>query len=173
MQKFNVRKIILMIADIVIIVMSGITLNYALQVTGVISAEAASGLLYYIVINLISCAMMMFAMGAYSRLWRYFNIKDYAICGFAMLVGFVIGFAVLTMMGRSPRKFFVLLYFITATVGVLLFRFLFKQTFLTLTESGGLEPAERTLIVGAGNAARMILTEIENARKDENNPRAP
>ena len=170
MQKFNVRKIILMIADIVIIVMSGITLNYALQVTGVISAEAARGLLYYIVINLISCAMMMFAMGAYSRLWRYFNIKDYAICGFAMLVGFVIGFAVLTMMGRSPRKFFVLLYFITATVGVLLFRFLFKQTFLTLTESGGLEPAERTLIVGAGNAARMILTEIENARKDENNP---
>ncbi len=170
MQKFNVRKIILMIADIVIIVMSGITLNYALQVTGVISAEAARGLLYYIVINLISCAMMMFAMGAYSRLWRYFNIKDYAICGFAMLVGFVIGFAVLTMMGRSPRKLFVLLYFITATVGVLLFRFLFKQTFLTLTESGGLEPAERTLIVGAGNAARMILTEIENARKDENNP---
>lgn len=170
MQKFNVRKIILMIADIVIIVMSGITLNYALQVTGVISAEAARGLLYYIVINLISCAMMMFAMGAYSRLWRYFNIKDYAMCGFAMLVGFVIGFAVLTMMGRSPRKFFVLLYFITATVGVLLFRFLFKQTFLTLTESGGLEPAERTLIVGAGNAARMILTEIENARKDENNP---
>ncbi len=170
MQKFNVRKIILMIADIVIIVMSGITLNYALQVTGVISAEAARGLLYYIVINLISCAMMMFAMGAYSRLWRYFNIKDYAMCGFAMLVGFVIGFAVLTMMGRSPRKFFVLLYFITATVGVLLFRFLFKQTFLTLTESGGLESAERTLIVGAGNAARMILTEIENARKDENNP---
>lgn len=170
MQKFNVRKIILMIADIVIIVMSGITLNYALQVTGVISAEAARGLLYYIVINLISCAMMMFAMGAYSRLWRYFNIKDYAMCGSAMLVGFVIGFAVLTMMGRSPRKFFVLLYFITATVGVLLFRFLFKQTFLTLTESGGLEPAERTLIVGAGNAARMILTEIENARKDENNP---
>lgn len=170
MQKFNVRKIVLMLADIVVIVMSGIVLNYTLEVTGVIGAEAARGLLYFIVFNLVSCIMMLLAMGAYTRLWRYFNIKDYAACGLAMFIGFVIGFALLTIVGRSPRKIFELLYFFTATAGVLLFRFIFKKTFLQLTEGGAGDYAERTLIVGAGNAARMILTEIENARTDESNP---
>ncbi len=170
MRKFNHRKLVLMLADVFIIVVSGIILNYLLSVTNVISAERDRGLLYYLVINLLSCALMMFALGSYSRLWRYFDIKDYGVCAFAMLIGFVIGYAVLSMMGRSPRKVFVLLYFLVATAGVLLFRFMFKSTFLTLVDGEGADAVERTMIVGAGNAARMILTEIENARSDSSNP---
>ncbi len=170
MKKINLRKIVLMLADIFIIITSGLSLNYALAVTKVIGAESNGILFYYMVINLLSCALMLFAFGAYSRLWRYFDIKDYVICAFAMAVGFVIGFAVLTMMDMSPRKIFVLLYFIVATIGVLLFRFIFKRTFLELVESGRDENSERTLIVGAGHAGRMILTEIRNARSDINNP---
>ncbi len=170
MGKFNLRKIVLMLADIFIIVVSGLTLNYVLALTKVIGPESNGMLLYYLVINLLSCSVMMFALGSYSRLWRYFDIKDYLACGFAMAAGFVIGFAVLTMMNMSPRKIFVLLYFIVATLGVMLFRFIFKKTFLELVDVGHNEVYERTLIVGAGNAARMILTEIENAKTDPNNP---
>ena len=159
-----------MLADIFIIVVSGLTLNYVLALTKVIGPESNGMLLYYLVINLLSCSVMMFALGSYSRLWRYFDIKDYLACGFAMAAGFVIGFAVLTMMNMSPRKIFVLLYFIVATLGVMLFRFIFKKTFLELVDVGHNEVYERTLIVGAGNAARMILTEIENAKTDPNNP---
>ena len=170
MGKFNLRKIVLMLADIFIIVVSGLVLNYVLALTKVIGPESNGMLLYYLVINLLSCSVMMFALGSYSRLWRYFDIKDYLACGFAMAAGFVIGFAVLTMMNMSPRKIFVLLYFIVATLGVMLFRFIFKKTFLELVDVGHNEVYERTLIVGAGNAARMILTEIENAKTDPNNP---
>lgn len=46
----------------------------------------------------------------------------------------------------------------------------FKRTFLDLTESGRADNCERTLIVGAGNAGRMVLTEIQNAVYDENSP---
>ncbi len=170
MRNFNLRKVVLMLADIFIIITSGLALNYALAVTKVIGAEANGTLFYYMVINLLSCSLMLFAFGAYSRLWRYFDIKDYIVCAFAMAVGFVIGFAVLTMMDMSPRKIFVLLYFVVATTGVLLFRFIFKRTFLELVDSGLDENSERTLIVGAGHAGRMILTEIKNARSDVNNP---
>ena len=170
MSKINLRKIVLMLADIFIIVISGIILNYVLAMTKVIGPEANGTLFYNLVINLLSCSLMLFALGAYSRLWRYFDIKDYIACGFAMTVGFVIGFAVLTMIGESPRKIFVLLYYLTATFGILLFRFIFKKTFLELVEEGQNDIYERTLIVGAGNAARMILTEIENAKTDPNNP---
>lgn len=159
-----------MLADIFIIVISGIVLNYVLSLTGSIGSEASRGLLYYIVIVLITCVMMLFACGAYSRLWRYFNFKDYIVCALAMLVGFALGFGVLNLLGIRPRLIFFVLFFIVATVGVLLFRFIFKQTFLELTDTGRVKTLHRTLIVGAGNAGRMILTEINNARYDENNP---
>ncbi len=171
MKRFNVRKMILMLADVFIIVVSGIVLNYVLSLTGVISAEASRGLLNYIVINLIVCVFMMFVSGSYSRFWRFFNIKDYVFCGCAMLLGFVIAFFVLSLVGHRPRIIFDVLYFLVATFGVLAFRFLFKKTFLDLTEAGRSEEKfERTMIVGAGHAGRMILTEIRNARFDSNNP---
>ncbi len=53
---------------------------------------------------------------------------------------------------------------------MLLFRYIFKRTFLDLTGAGNRENLVRTLIVGAGQAGRMILREIENAQFDENNP---
>ena len=170
MKKFNVRKFVLVLADIFIIVISGVMLNYLLSLTGIIPPEVNRGLFYYTIVNLISCTMMMFALGAYSRMWRYFNIKDYIACGFAMAIGFVISFAVFDIMGKPVRKIFFLLYFAVATLGVLLFRFVFKKTFLELVKVGKQDVSERTLIVGAGNAARMILTEIENAKYDANNP---
>lgn len=169
MKKFNLRKLVLTLADIIIITISGIVLNYVLSLTGVIGAEASRGLLYYIVINLITCVLMMFAFGAYSRLWRYFNIKDYIACALAMVSGFAIGYVILLAFGRPPRIIFNSLYFLISTAGVLAFRFVFKKAFLDLTEAGRNEKRERTLIVGAGNAARMILTEIDNAKYDANN----
>lgn len=169
MKKFNLRKLVLTLADIIIITISGIVLNYVLSLTGVIGAEASRGLLYYIVINLITCVLMMFAFGAYSRLWRYFNIKDYIACALAMVSGFAIGYVILLAFGRPPRIIFNSLYFLISTAGVLAFRFIFKKAFLDLTEAGRNEKRERTLIVGAGNAARMILTEIDNAKYDANN----
>lgn len=170
MRKINIRKLVLALADILIIVVSGIVLNYVLSLTGIIGAEASRGLLYYIIINLITCILTMFVCGSYSRFWRYFNIKDYAACTTAMIVGFILAYAILLAFGKAPRRIFELLYFFIATFGVLAFRFVFKRAFLDLTESGRFDKYERTLIVGAGNAGRMILTEIENAKQDPNNP---
>ncbi|MCI6823946.1 MAG: polysaccharide biosynthesis protein [Ruminococcus bromii] len=170
MKKINIRKLVLALADILIIVVSGIVLNYVLSLTGVIGAEASRGLLYYTIINLITCILSMFVCGSYSRFWRYFNIKDYAACAAAMTVGFILAYAILLAFGKAPRRIFELLYFLVATFGVLAFRFVFKRAFLDLTESGRFDKYERTLIVGAGNAGRMILTEIENAKQDPNNP---
>ena len=170
MKKINIRKLVLALADILIIVVSGIVLNYVLSLTGVIGAEASRGLLYYTIINLITCILSMFVCGSYSRFWRYFNIKDYAACAAAMTVGFILAYAILLAFGKAPRRIFELLYFLVATFGVLAFRFVFKRAFLDLTESGRFDKYERTLIVGAGNAGRMILTEIEKAKQDPNNP---
>ena len=169
MSKFNYRKLILLLADVFIIATSGITLRYLLSLIGWIGPEGARGLLYYIIVAVVSCILSMLAFGAYSRLWRYFNIKDYLVCGGAVTLGFALSYGMLTMVVERPRLIFWLLFYGISLVGILLFRFLFKRTFLELTGDAG-ERFENVLIVGAGQAGRLILREIENARYDENSP---
>jgi len=168
--KFNYRKLILLIADIIIISVSGVILNYILSLVGWIGAESSKGLLYFIILNDLTCVLMLLISGAYTKLWRYFNIKDYIISGISMFVGFVMSYGILMLLGHRPRKVFWALFFVFASWGVLLFRYIFKRTFLDLTGAGNRENLVRTLIVGAGQAGRMILREIENAQFDENNP---
>ncbi|MEE0868532.1 MAG: polysaccharide biosynthesis protein, partial [Ruminococcus sp.] len=157
-------------ADVFIIVISGLIVNFILSFFDFIGAEASRGLLYYIIVDLLMCVVMMFLMGGYSKLWRYFNVKDYLVCALAMAFGFTLGYVVSMFLKVPQRLIFVLCYFLVATIGVLAFRFIFKRTFLKLTDAGRADAYERTLIVGAGNAGRMILTEIQNARYDQNSP---
>ncbi len=170
MRKINYRKLVLAIADIFIIIVSGIMSNYLLTFILPTAVQGNRGLLYSIVFNLVMCVFFMYVAGGYSRLWRYFNKKDYAVCTLAMLGGFLGGFIAYMVLRVHFNLIFTVVYFIISTAGVLLFRLVFKRTFLDLTNVGRAEACERTLIVGAGKAGRMILTEILNSRYDENSP---
>ena len=181
MKKINYRKLILLFADIFIIAVSGIILNYVLELISTskigkalkwlyYGPEASRGLLYYLIICIISCVFIMMLTGSYSRAWRYFNAKDYLVTGVSMLAGFVLAYLILWLLNKPPRIVFMIALFIVATAGVLLFRLLFKRAFLTISSIEDPKRSERTLIVGAGNAGRMIVTEILNAHNDENNP---
>ena len=169
-MKLNYRKLILLLADIFIISVSGVILNYILSLVGWIGPEGSRGLLYFIILNDLTCVLMLLVSGAYNKLWRYFNIRDYIISGASVAVGFAMSYGILLLLGHRPRKIFWALFFVIASWGVLLFRFLFKRTFLDLTKAGERESLVRTLIVGAGQAGRLILREIENSQFDENNP---
>ena len=169
-MKLNYRKLILLLADIFMISVSGVILNYILSLVGWIGPEGNKGLLYFIILNDLTCVLMLLISGAYNKLWRYFNIRDYIFSGAAMAVGFAMSYGILLLLGHRPRKIFWVLFFIMTSLGVLLFRYIFKRTFLNLTKAGERESLVRTLIVGAGQAGRLILREIENSQFDENNP---
>ena len=169
-MKLNYRKLILLLADIFMISVSGVILNYILSLVGWIGPEGNKGLLYFIILNDLTCVLMLLISGAYNKLWRYFNIRDYIFSGAAMAVGFAMSYGILLLLGHRPRKIFWVLFFIMTSLGVLLFRYIFKRTFLDLTKVGERESLVRTLIVGAGQAGRLILREIENSQFDENNP---
>ena len=106
MKKFNYRKLILMLADIFIIAVSGIILNYFLELFNTMKVvtfdkviyygpDASRGLLYYLIITVICCVFMMMLTGSYSRAWRYINVKDYLVTGASMLAGFVLSYLIL------------------------------------------------------------------------------
>ena len=172
MKKINLRKMFLALADVFIIVVSGILANYILLLVGYIGTASSKGLLSYIVIDLVMCLFTLYISGTYSKLWRYFNAKDYMVCGIAVFSGFTLGFVISLFLQIPQRKIFCIVHFAIALVGILAFRFVFRRAFLDLTEAGRAEGGERTLIVGAGNAGRMIVREIHNAKEqgDVNNP---
>ena len=171
MHRINYRKLVLAIADIFIIITSGIISNFLLSLISSDIVFAGKELLYAVVIDLIMCVFMMFFFGAYSRLWCNFNIKDYVSCIISMGIGFALAEVVMLIFEIRQNIIFLITYFLVATVGVCLFRFIFRKTFLDLTKAGREEGIfERTLIVGAGRAGQMILQEILNSRNDLNNP---
>ncbi len=171
MRKVNYRKLVLAIADVFIIITSGIISNFLLSLISSDIVFAGKELLYAVVIDLIMCVFMMFFFGAYSRLWRNFNIKDYVSCIISMGIGFALAEVVMLIFEIRQNIIFLITYFLVATVGVCLFRFIFRKTFLDLTNADREEgKLERTLIVGAGKAGQMVLQEILNSHNDCNNP---
>lgn len=171
MQKINYRKLVLAIADIFIIIISGIISNYIISLIAPAWVFESRALLYAVIINLMMCSFMMLIFGAYSRLWRNFNIKDYMFCVIAMGIGFAIAEIILLILGVYQNIVFLITYFLIATIGVCLFRFIFRRAFLDLTNAGRQQGGfERTMIVGAGKAGQMVLQEILNSYDDQNNP---
>ena len=118
-----------------------------------------------IAVSVMTCLASMALVGAYNRLWRYFNKKDYISCVFGMSIG--IGSACLLtfiLHGSVPMRYAALLWLISVC-GVCAFRFLFKCTFIDLMASGRNEAKyKRTMMIGGGQACKLLIGEIRNAQ---------
>ena len=177
MKRFNFRKNLLMIVDVILVALSALVSNLAVSLMCVVFKLPMDKfvvnevrLTWIVFLNALFCFFSLFICGAYTKVWRDFNKKDYLYCSAGVAVGLLLSgfFASLAEKQGNPL-FYVVNFVITVSV-ITLFRFLFKGTFIDLTEVGRSENYERTLIVGAGQAARMILTDITNANADPNNP---
>ena len=175
-SNFNFRKVMLLIVDAVIISICGVISNFILQVldfqTGFRSIVETPYVVVSILINVIICICCLFICGAYNKAWRYFNAKDYLSCLIGMVAGVVLSTLVLSLRYNSFN--YVLPYTLISgglsVVGVVLFRLIFKRAFIKINDAGAIDVGERTLIVGAGNAGRIILEDIFNAKQDSDNP---
>ncbi len=177
MSRFNFRKYLLMVADVVIIALSALISNVILSLGCVVFEQPQRmfvvndiRLLWIILLNGLFCFFMLFICGAYTRVWRDFGKKDYVYCTVGVMAGLALSVFFASLADKQANWAFYVINFIVATGSIILFRFVFKRTFMDLTEFGRSENYERTLIVGAGQAAKMILTDIESAKNDPNNP---
>lgn len=164
------RKVVLALADIFIIVIGTLITNYAFTFINTGYVQGHRGLSYIIIADIIMCVLVQFAFGSYGKMWRYFKLSDYAMCAAGMFVGHFLAIIIFYALNKDVSKLFFLANFVVTTVGVLLFRVLFRKSFLVLIDAGRAENAVRTLLVGAGHAANLILSELEGAQYDPNNP---
>lgn len=175
-RRINVRKIFLMISDALIVALSTLLSNALISLYGIITRTstydiAIQPIRIFIVIalNVILCFFMMYVFGAYSKMWRELRKSDLAICSLSLVLGLGLSFAILWLMERPASIPFMIINTVITVLSIVLFRIAFRHTFDDLVKVGENDNRERTLIVGAGNAARMIIQEIINAESDENN----
>ncbi len=115
--------------------------------------------------SMVLCFLSLAVAGAYNKLWRYFNKKDYLSCVIGVVVGILVSCVfTLIMLGHVPYRY-AALHALVSILGISAFRFIFKQTFLDLTNAGRSESKyKRTMLIGAGQASKMLLSEIRNAQ---------
>ncbi len=181
MKKFSSRKGFLLIADIIIIAVTGTFTNLALMWIDILRNTSVRELLSVpwstmtLTLGIVVLFTMLFLLGfgAYSFFWRLYGKKDFLVCFLAVSAGFGLS-AVLTLYfdvfdGKFPWIYF-LAYYVISSGCMIVIRVLFKKAIIRLTEAGREENSRRTLIVGAGQAAKLILADIESAKSDPNNP---
>ena len=177
MKKLNYRKILLMLADAFIITMMSLISNAIVALFAIITVESSEGIAVQPVriagiigLNVMFCFFVLFVLGAYNKAWRYLKKSDYLLCGAGVVIGLTLAALFANFSDHDETLPYFFLNLVMTTGAILGFRALFRRTFIELVNVGMDEKRERTMIVGAGMAAQMILREVRNASKDPNNP---
>jgi len=166
--KFSTRKIILAFADMFIIGIAALIANFILTPFG--TNLSVKNLAVAIVISVFTCTACLSISGAYRRMWRYFNRKDYISCLNGIVEGIGAETIIFLIVKGSFEPLFTVIHAVTCVIGVCLFRFVFKTTFIDLVDVGRHEAElKRTMIIGAGRACRLILSEIRNSNNENRN----
>ncbi|MBP5303660.1 MAG: polysaccharide biosynthesis protein [Clostridia bacterium] len=173
-QKVNTRKIMFMLADMFIVVMSSLISSNILYNLREVLTVPRRTFWAEVAVTCLVCFATLLICGAYNRLWRYFDTKDYLACAYGVVIGFIISYAIISLLQGKISPYFILLQGLFSLVGICLFRFVFKFTFVKLTRAGRHESVyKRTMLIGAGEACQMLLKEIQNARESANGEQKP
>ncbi len=162
---FRVRKRILALADMFIVVVAGLFANFPLPLFA--KAIDRADLFGIFFLSVILCFSSLLFFGAYNKLWRYMNRTDFLSCIKGVFIGLFVTHLFFYMMRDVLYWEFAIAHAFIASFGVCLFRYMFRNAFVSIMETGHREAMKkRTMIIGAGSATKLLLDEIKNSVKD-------
>ena len=165
---FRLRKRLLALVDAFIVLVAGLLVNLPLPIFS--DAIGRAQLFSFLLLCAFCCFACQLLFGAYNKLWRYFNLRDYLSCVKGIVGGFVVAVVLFYLISGTGFPIFAVLTCVIATVGVCMFRYLFKGTFISLVNTGLREGHKRrTMIIGAGEATRVLLDEIKRLQSPKEN----
>ena len=157
---FRLRKRLLALVDAFIVFVAGLMVNVPLPIFT--DRIGRPELFSFLLLCAFCCFACQLLYGSYNKLWRYFNLRDYLSCVKGIVGGFIIANILYFLMQGRIFLAFAIITCLLATVGVCLFRYLFKGTFMSLMNTGIREGKKRrTIIIGAGEATRVLLEEVK------------
>ena len=173
-NKFSHRKILVMAFDVaVLLIASAFSAYWVHEVFPVsISTDATvrSSVLYAAITFL-----CIYIGGEYKKAWKLISKRDYLSCGVEVLIGTVLTGVVLHFWnignyGAINFSYFAFLgsTFIISVLGIIAIRFFAKRYFVFLINAGQEDVIKKALIVGAGNAGKILALAISNAKNSGN-----
>ena len=138
-QKFRYRKMILAVADAFIVVISALLANFLLSNLG--KGLGVSDLRISMAVSVCCCGACLMLAGAYNKLWRYFNVKDYLSCVYGVVAGDTAACLLVYIIRGDVPVTYAVLHGGIIVIGICLFRYIFKQTFIELTACGTVNDA--------------------------------
>lgn len=172
MFRMTYRKVCLLLADFVMLMVCAILSYYMTMLFGLKETSPAQ----LAIVGAVSAVVSMLTLwicGAYAKQWRHSTRKDYLRCVYGIVSGAIIAGGIMLATGHAMHIVFWSFFVVFSSAVLIAFRFLFRRAFLPEVEaavSSEDSNAKRVMIVGAGNAGTMLLTDIENARTDPEHP---
>lgn len=162
--KFLIRKITLILADAFIVISAALITDFILSFWN--NSISNSKMIIPIVISTICCFAFLFIFGAYSKMWRYSKPKDYISCIAGSIMGiFSTWLFSYICTGDTVKLPYFALHMLLTAIGVSLFRLLFRSAFIDISDKReNSENNMRTMIIGGGQACKMLLKEIRSSR---------
>lgn len=165
---FRIRKRILALADAFIVVVAGLFANYLLPLYAEPIGRADLFAIFFLSVFMCFSGLLFF--GAYNKLWRYLNRYDFLSCCKGVFVGLAVTYFFFYLVQGTLYWEFGLVQALMACFGVSLFRYMFRNAFISIINTGHREAMKkRTMIIGAGSATKLLLDEIKNSAKDAKN----
>ena len=163
---FRLRKRLLALSDAFIVVVSGLIANFPIPIYA--DRIGRPELFAFLSTCVVCCLAALLLTGAYNKLWRYFSRKDYVSCIIGVVLGYSVAICLYNIItGISYLRFSALSCLITV-IGICLFRFVFRDAFLTIAEVGRKDAErKRTMIIGAGEAGKLLVTELTRLQRPD------
>ena len=168
------RKLYIMAFDFTVLLATalvGLYIVHNISGTNIGIKDIIASSLLYAVLNFFTISVI----GEYRKAWKFLSVKDILSSVGALAVGSALTYALDYFAGiqivNKYDKHFVIYILLTFGVSATIFvvsRIVAKRYFIKIIEAGQEDVLKRALIIGAGNAGRMIITEIDNARNSGN-----
>ncbi|MBE6847889.1 MAG: polysaccharide biosynthesis protein [Ruminococcus sp.] len=172
MFRMSYRKVVLLIADFIMLMVCAIIGHYMTMLLGLPQTPPDDVAVVGAIASIVSI-LTLWICGAYAKLWRHSTGKDYLRCVYGLIGGVMISAGIMLATAHAMPVAFWISFGFFGVIALIAFRFLFRRAFLpaaTETVVSVDSNAKRVMIVGAGTAGTMLLTDIENARTDPEHP---
>lgn len=163
-MKFSLRKAALVCVDLVTLFLACMASMFVLnKFTPRIIIPFMDNM--PVIAAFIGCSLIgMGGAKVYSNVWRFAHLKDFFRCLAGVTAGVIVAFFILALAGKQFSKIFMMLSYSLGLCGIMVIRTMYSWFYSTKRMHNALpENTSNTLIVGAGNAAFRIISEIKES----------
>ncbi|MCI9414117.1 MAG: polysaccharide biosynthesis protein [Clostridiales bacterium] len=161
MKKFNTRKSLLILIDMLTLILACFAAYFLSNTLTIVNLEPEN--MYWQIVNFTACNLLALGLsGAYRSIWRYANSRDFVSCILSLCVGTAASYilTVLTVEKDFRSNIYMVLAFLLSNVLIVSMRMLYQSLYLVTNRHWGKPLRDRTMIVGAGQACKTILSEM-------------